>query len=194
MKKMKKEYVIALVVLIITAIGAIISVSYAIWSNIYSGTKTNQITTGTLVLVLDDSASAGINLTTAIPVSDADGLATTPYTFTLKNTGTNNAQYRIKLIDDEATYTSDGCSSNKLPWSNIKYSFAANGGSATTALLSTNSGILEEGVLNTGVTNSYTLRLWIDSAADNTIMGKHFNGKIEVDAIVQGKTDYTTGA
>lgn len=190
---LKKEYKLALAIIIITGIISIIAASFAIYKATKLGTKTNQIVTGTLILVLNDSTSTAINLTAAVPVTDSTGLTTTPYTFTLQNTGSNNSQYRIKLIEDETTYSSDGCTNNRLAWTNIKYSLSKNGATDIIGLLSDNSGIIDTGVINTGITNTYTLRLWVKDTATNEIMGQHFHGKIEVDAILAGKTNYTTG-
>ncbi len=194
-KEEKKEKKIALIVLLVCLVFIAIAVAYAMFSQIYLGEKTNQIQTGTLILDLDDSMGDGINLTDAVPVSDAVGLRNPSYTFTLKNIGSNNSQYRIKLVDDEAAYESDGCSSNRLQWSNIKYSFTKNESVTTMGLLSANSGVFDSGVLNAGddSKNTYTLTLWINSEATNEIMGKHFHGRIQVEAIVEGHTDYSTG-
>ena len=74
----------------------------------------------------------------------------------------------------------------------LNYSFMKDS-SSKIDLLSTNSGLLDTGMLAPGESKSYTLRLWISDTATNDVMGTHFHGKIQVKAIQEGHTDYDTG-
>ena len=179
----KKEDKLGLVVFIFSTIICLIAVSYAAWTQIFQGKKENKLDTATLILTLDESESNAISLTNAIPVTDDKGLTYDPYEFKIKNSGTTAANYRILLVNDTATYDSDGCENNKLEWSNIKYSFTKNSEVSTTGILGDTSGVLNIGTIEANDTDSYSLKLWIKSSATNEIMNNHFHGVIKVEAI-----------
>lgn len=185
-KTMKKEHVMALIVLILSSIACVFVVSYAFFNTAKLGNKVNQLRTGTLILTLDDASGSSINLTSAIPISDKEGLSSNGYSFKLKNIGTNGSKYRIRLINDKDYYLSDGCSENMLSWSNIKYAISKDG-VTTTGILADSEGIIDEDILEVNKTNSYSLRLWIKASATNEIMGQHFHSKIQIEAIAAEK-------
>ena len=87
-----KKKIIALAIALILLVGG----TYAWLTLTLTGTKTTRIEAGTLSLELTDEANA-ISMESALPMSDTEGLATTPYTFTLKNNGTINSEYTIYL-------------------------------------------------------------------------------------------------
>ena len=159
----------------------IIGGSYAWLSITKTGTKTNVIKAGSLNITLDDKLSNGILLENAVPISDANGLATEAYTFTLENTGSIDASYTIYL-DDEPLDNDVVRMQDKF----IKYSITKNDGAATTALLTTVGSnpnrAIDTGTISAKSTNNYTLRLWIDSSANNDVMGTVFSGRIRVSA------------
>lgn len=188
-KNTNKNLVAILVILIMLT--CVITGSTAIFLTIKNGQRINKLSTGTLILQLNEDK--GINLVTAVPMSDTKGMETTPYTFSIKNTGTVNAQYKISIIDDEEGYKEDGCTQNKLPWSNIKYELIKNNESLNPKIISKSDGVIDSGILNMLSINYYSLRLWIDSDSTNEIMGKHFHGKIKIEGIMEGHTNYITG-
>lgn len=159
----------------------IIGGSYAWLTLTKTGAKTNVIKAGSLNLTLDDKASSGILLENAVPMSDTNGLATDAYTFTLENKGSLDASYTIYL-DDEPLDNDVVRMQDKF----IKYSITKNDGAATTALLTTvgtnPNRAIDTGVITSNSTNSYTLRIWIDSSANNDVMGTVFSGRIRVSA------------
>lgn len=161
----------------------IISVSYAVWNQVFVGKKTNTIDTATLILTLDETDGNAISLTNSIPVSDQKGLTNKPYVFKVKNSGTISANYRLSLINDNDFYKLDNCAGSKLDWSNIKYSFQKNNEVATKGILKDTNGILNLGTIEPNQIDTYKLILWINSDATNEIMNQHFHGKIKVEAI-----------
>lgn len=190
-----KEKKTGIIVLAVALLLCITAISYAIFSFSKAGSKQSQVTTGTLIMELDESATNGISLPQAIPLSDAEGIALTPYKFKVKNTGTLNARYKIQLVDDEAVYTADGCTAKKLSHSKIKIAYTKNddNGTPTVQFLTMNNGEFELDTLTPGNTNTFTLRVWIDYNAGNEIMGQHFHGKLELKAIQEGQTNFDTG-
>ncbi len=179
----KKEHKLGMIVLVLSIFICLIAVGYAVWTRVFTGDKENSIDTATLILTLDESESNEISLIHTVPVSDEKGLTFKPYTFKVKNSGTIAANYRLKIVDNEELYESDGCSSKKLDWSNIKYSFKKNDEVATTGILEDIDGVLNIGTIDNGDTDTYSLILWIKSEATNEIMNQHFHGIIKVEAI-----------
>jgi len=175
----KKAYWSGLAIIMVTIL--VLGVSYAWLSLTLNGTKNNVIKAGTLALTLDDGTSVGISQLAALPISDDKGLELTPYTFSLENTGNIDSEYTI-YIDDQAM--EDG--ETAMPDTMIKLNLAKNNTSLKTSLLSGTgehpNRILDSGTIAPGEKFTYNLRLWIDSAADETVMGTTYRGMIRVEA------------
>ena len=186
-KKSQKQ-IIAIAFALVLVIGG----TFAWLTITLTGTKTTKLTAGTLALTLDESTSDGINITDAVPMSDTKGLATTAYTFSLKNTGSISSVYEISLTNEAIDSTA-----TRMSESFVKYSLTKNDGTATTALVSSLSKnasgnyILDSGTIASGTTNTYTLRVWIDSTAttsdinvttDGFTTGKVFSDRLSVNA------------
>lgn len=172
-----KKTVVALAAALVLLIGG----SFAWLTLTLTGTKTNVIKAGTLSLTLDDNATEGISITEGVPVSDSTGLTTTAYEFTLQNNGTIPSDFTI-YIDDVALEDDETRMADRY----IKYSLTKDDDVPVTALLNTlgtnPNRVLTQGNITAGTTNRYKLRLWIDSAADNAVMGTVFRGQIRVEA------------
>lgn len=182
----KKQKNLILLIIIMSFVG-VMTFSYAFFVYVKGGTKINKITTGTLILKLNESE--GINLIDSVPVTDSEGRTNDPYTFALENSGTLNSRYKIVVIQDEDDYVKDGCSDNRLSWNNIKYQLVKNGVASEPKILSNNSSVIDVGNLNAKETNMYSLRFWIDKDATNEIMGKHFHGRIKIEAVLDNNTN-----
>jgi hypothetical protein len=172
--KYKKEIIAMAIVLIL-----LISLSYAYFTLTLNGTKDVVVKSGTLSVTLDDSAASGITLENAQPISEEEGLQTTAYTFTITNNGTLISDYAIYL-DDVDLETGE----TRIDDSAIRYELIKNSTSLPSALLSTTgtnpNRIINSGTIATGVTDTYTLRVWIDYNAGNDSQGKVLRTKLRV--------------
>ncbi|MDO4341490.1 MAG: hypothetical protein Q4C44_01960, partial [bacterium] len=72
---------------------SLVGVSYAVFNGYASQSSTNSLTATCVELVF--SGENSVNLTNAYPISTAEGLKTTPYTFKIKNNCDNYMQYTI---------------------------------------------------------------------------------------------------
>lgn len=185
-KKKNKNYILLLVV--IAFIVVLIGGSYAWLKLSLDGGKYNIIKAGTLSLRLEEENEIGINEDVAIPVTDKKGLETEGYSFTLENDGKIVSNYTIYLDDVELSNGEE-----RIPDKALKYVLIKNGKSSNPALLNT-TGVnpnrkLDLGKLKPGEKNSYTLKVWIDYRADNSIMGKVFSTKLRVVASQEIKGD-----
>ena len=80
----KKKYIIISVIVILISVIALIGASYALLTITLEGDKKITLTAG--ILSVDFSEGDNINLDNMAPMSDTQGLKTTPYTFTITNT------------------------------------------------------------------------------------------------------------
>ena len=166
---------------------ALVAVSYAWLTLTIDKTSTNVLRAGTLSLVLDDTTSNGIKLEKAVPISDEKGKTGTEYTFTLQNKGTKAASYTIYL-DDVALEASE----KRMDGSKVKYQLTKNS-KETVALLNTLSDkVLDSGIIDGSTTNTYSLRVWIDSASETEVMGTILSKQLRVEATQAGTKTSTT--
>ncbi len=186
---MNKKIVIdtkSLIVVISAAIVAIlIGLSYS-WLGLTKNSNTvNKITAGNLELVLDDTTSKGIKLVNEVPRSYRQGMETKEYTFTLTNKN-STSNYSLSLKDLEKYSDEDGketviAAENRINDSKIRYILLKDGeeSSADKSKILTDRAI-DTGTIKKGQTISYTLRVWIDSRAENEVMGKIFNARLSL--------------
>ena len=81
-KKNKKIWIIGGLVLCLVAV---IGITFAFFSTGGTQEQTNILNSGCLNIELTD-ASSSINLTNTYPISDVEGVDTTSYDFTIRNT------------------------------------------------------------------------------------------------------------
>ena len=164
-----------LVALLVVALGVSVS-SYA-----YLRIQTSQVNSNVVktlkCLSISITGSNDINLTNAYAISDEEGKATTPYTFTVKNDCTTSVSATIKL---EAQ--SDSTINNNY----IRYTFNESSGTVTPATLGSSSKTLATNVtLGNMASKTYDLRLWIIESATYAQAGggKKYSGKIKIEAV-----------
>ena len=180
-KTTKQLFVLALVLVVL------LGGTYAWLTLQVTGEKTNVLRAGTLSLVLDDTTSEGIKLEKAVPISDEKGKTGTEYTFTLQNKGTKAASYTIYL-DDVALEASE----TRMDDSKVKYQLTKNSNEKVALLNTLSDKILDSGEIAGSTTNTYSLRVWIDSAAENEVMGTILYKELRVEATQAGTKTSTT--
>ena len=194
MKKEKTNLGLLLGVLVV-AVAITAGVSFALWQITLQQQTTNVITTGCLNLTLTDDTGA-IALNNAYPITDIEGAALMPYTFTIENTCAVATGYVINL---ETVSTGDKI----LPDQYIKTSLKAGSDEVFLGLLDT-SNVSSEKVIDTasaayklyqgsiagGETASFSLNLWMDydTPAIDEVMDASYQGKITVSATIQNST------
>ena len=93
---MKKKVLLFLLVLIVLI--SILGISYASW--LFTGKQRNFNTLGSKCFELTmTNESEGITLNKTYPISDEEGMKTTGYSFTIKNTCNTYATYEVNLED-----------------------------------------------------------------------------------------------
>ena len=172
----RKKYIIISVIVISISIIALIGTSYALLTMSIEGEKEISLTAG--ILKVDFSEGNNINLENAAPMSDNEGLKTTPYTFTITNTGNIDAYYHISLEEDI---------NNTLSNNYVKMKLTGTNGYDSGIIKVNNYGegtfeIRGEDVLEPEDSVTYTLYMWLDEEADNSAQGKIYQSKIVVES------------
>ena len=173
---MKNKKIIILIILILISILTLIGSSYALLTKTFTSKKLS-VEVGTLKVYFTEGNS--INLDNTKPMSDSDGLNTTPYTFTITNSGTIDSYYTISNEED---------TNNTLDTTYLKYKLVSNDGydSGIKKLKDIGTGtyrIVDERDLLKSKSVTYKLYLWIASDAGNDIQNKIYKSKIIVNSI-----------
>ena len=162
-KKSKKIRIIGGVVLCLVAV---IGITFAFFSTGGTQETANTFTSGCLNIELTD-ASASINLTNTYPISDVEGVDSTSYDFTVRNTCDTPTNYSINLESLNQV-------ANTLNANYIKVSLSSNTVDNVISKLSYNTSITPEldgayeaytlytASLGAYEEKTYHLKLWID--------------------------------
>lgn len=178
----KRQLTLTLVsILAVTLIS--IGSTFAMFTVSSKSAEYNVVKSGTLNISFDADSSSTIGLNGALPTSDSDGLAQTGNTFTITNTGSLTAEYTVSLQDDKDMITQDNCSDKQLDKGFIKYNIE---GTNIKLLSDSIDSTIISGSLKAGESKTFTLKLWIKEDATNEALGKHYHGKIVVDAAQEG--------
>ena len=183
--RLNRKYAILLVVALLIVFGIVMGVSYAFFTSTVAG-KEYVVNTGTLEISFEEKTNV-VNLQAARPMTNTEGLATTPYSFDVKNVGSLLTKYQVRLETDN---------SNTLPLEYVKISIYKNDTEylKPTKLSDLNSTlvIVDNGLINANDTDNYKVRLWIDINAGNDMMGKIFKAKVVIDAMQNVEDGFDT--
>ena len=170
-----KKKIIILIILILISILTLIGSSYALLTKKFTSKKLS-VEVGTLKV--DFTEGNAITMDNVVPMTDENGMNTTPYTFTITNSGTIDSYYTIYNEED---------SNNTLDTTYLKYKLVSNDGydSGIKRLKDISTGtyrIVDERALLKIKSVTYKLYLWIASDAGNDIQNKIYKSKIIVNS------------
>ncbi len=176
---MSKNKLIAIIVISVSVcVFLLLGTTFALFSKTLKGDKTVSIESGTLKIDFEEGDT--INLEDTGTLSDAEGLESNPYTFTITNSGDIKAYYTVSFQEDS--------DNNTLDTSFVKYKLTSDKGydSGIKVMKEVGSGtflVKDEDTLGTSTDDkkvTYTLRLWLSDTADNTAQGKMYKMKVLV--------------
>ncbi len=170
---MKDKKIIVLIVLILISIIALIGSSYALLTKSF---KSEKLSMQVGTLKVDFTEGNAITMNNAMPMTDENGMNTTPYTFTITNSGDVDAYYTVSNEEELA---------NTLDTNYLKMRLTGSDGydsgiKRLKDLGTSTYRIVDETSLATGKSVTYKLYLWISSDADNSIQDKVYKSKIVV--------------
>ena len=199
-KLFKHQLLIAVVsglAIVITMIGG----SYAIFSATSKADEYNVLMVGNLeISYVDTGAGFGdiLSLNGAYPISDNEGINSEPYRFSVANTGSITADFKIKILYDDAIIDEDGCEDNLLLQKYIKYKLDNEEPVLLSSKEASDYVIYQSSNLVSGSSEIHEIRIWIDEDAPNSVLGKHFHGKVVIESVQSGideanKVEYIIG-
>ena len=184
MKERLNKQHMTLVLGIICAVGLlVVGISYAWWRLSLVQDKANTAVSKCLKLELANQSNE-INLTNMYPISDEEGRALTPFTFTLKNTCSMAAKYTLNLEMLEGTTLNSNYLAVLVNNKDIKLLSSYN--TATTVINgSTESRTFDTGTLTPNMSKDYSISIWMDKSVtlSDDSQNKVFKSKVVVDAV-----------
>ena len=178
-KNNKKIYLTIIGILLLICLT--VAVSYAVWRIFLVQNNSSKLATSCFKVSLTDQDA--INLVDTIPITDSDGAALTPYTFTITNACDSYANYQVNL-ELLNTTTMTNMRAIKVMFDDGTPSLLAY--KETTEKTLTNASTaykLNIGYLDKKATATHKLRLWIDEAVDMNTKGVQ-NLKLEAKVTV----------
>ncbi len=178
-KNNKKIYLIIIGILLLICLT--VAISYAVWRIFLVQNNSNKLASSCFKVSLTDQDA--INLVDTIPITDSDGAALTPYTFTITNACDSYAAYQVNL-ELLNTTTMTNMSAIKVMLDDGTPSLLTT--KETTEKTLTNASTaykLNIGYLDKKATATHKLRLWIDEAVDMNTEGVQ-NLKLEAKVTV----------
>ena len=178
-KNNKKMYLTIIGILLLICLT--VAVSYAVWRIFLVQNNSSKLATSCFKVSLTDQDA--INLVDTIPITDSDGAALTPYTFTITNACDSYAAYQVNL-ELLNTTTMTNMSAIKVMFDDETPSLLTT--KETTEKTLTNASTaykLKTSYLDKKATATHKLRLWIDEAVDMNTEGVQ-NLKLEAKVTV----------
>lgn len=175
MKNKKNIKIAAIVLSIVLVVVALSTATYSLFYSESAASNQENYSTG-LLSITGTSKSDNISLTDALPMSDADGINSTPYIFTIKNVGNLDYKFDIKLLSTNSNIISPQYIKLKI-----------DDGAVTTLSALTNSVIKSNITLKAKESIDITIRAWLSINTPNSEIGKTFNSKLVAD----GQAVYT---
>lgn len=173
---MNKKKIMIIVSSIILVLAALFTTTYSLFYKEDVAANPSNYSTG-LLQIEATSLSDTISLDSALPMTDEEGIETTPYVFSIKNTGNVDYKFDVKLLST---------SSNTINSQYIKLKIDYDNPVVLSSL--TNSIIKSNVVVKAKESINITLRVWLSKDTPNTEIGKTFNSQIVID----GQSIYTS--
>ena len=122
-----------------------------------------------------------ISLDKFTPVTDAIGLSSPSYTFTVRNNTDKEVKYSIKLIANNKKIQHDNCENKQIPRELLKLSFRKDHQSPVAYVLSEfPNDIIYEDSLKPNSSEDYSIRLWAMNSNFTLDKTSHYHALIEV--------------
>lgn len=178
-KYYRKHMIKSIIIIIFLFAFAIVS-TYLIYNN-FSSKRERDIDTGEMEVVFHSEAGNKINLTKFTPVSDAVGLSSREYSFTVKNSTPNSVSYKIVLESNTNKINKDNCFSKMIPSELLKLSLRVDHQAPVAKILSEyQDNVLYADTLDANSEEDYSIRLWAINSDFVIDRDSHYHAIIKV--------------
>ena len=192
-KKLFKHQLLITAISVFGVVLAMVGSSFAFFASTSKADEYNVLKAGDFELSYVDTGDGYgdvLSLNGSYPISDAEGKNTNPYRFNITNTGTIAADFKIKLLYDEAIVQEDGCQDKLLLQQYVKYQFDNNEPVLLSSKELSDYTIYQVYNMAPGNSEIHEIRIWIDESAPNSVLAKHFHGKLVVEGIQSDDSIY----
>lgn len=180
MKNKKKEIKSRIISIIFMTVLLVVSTMYVYYPN-----KTNLVSALTFLRqntnndIYIEELSSGINLAEAYPITDEEGLETSPYQFKLVNTTNHDITYQLLFHNQLDEITNRDL--EPLAAKYLRYSIAGNDDLVVDTI--PDSEIIYTGTIQANSEITLEFRFWLGDSFDNDAIEKTYLGRIQVDEI-----------
>ena len=179
-QKYYRRHMIKSAIIIIFLLAFAIVSTYLIYHN-FSNARERDIDTGEMEVVFHGKEGNKINLTRFTPVSDAVGLSSTEYSFTVKNNTDSSVRYKIVLEENTKRMSKDDCINSTIPKELLKLSLRVDHQTPTAMILSEyQDNVLFEDTLDSNSEEDYSIRLWAINSDFVIDRNSHYHAIIKV--------------
>ena len=168
----------ALIICFILAIA--IFATHHIYYN-FQNERNTDYSSESLDITFHEETGDKVALTRVTPVTDAVGLSSQSYTFTIKNNMTIPVDYTIKLVDDLEMVFEDNCGEIEMPKDIIRVAIKSEEKTEIYTLSELEDGVLETDKIKPLDEEEYTIRVW--TTQNTTLQAgstRHYHGKIQI--------------
>lgn len=179
-QKYYRRHMIKSAIIIIFLLAFAIVSTYLIYHN-FSNARERDIDTGEMEVVFHGKEGNKINLTRFTPVSDAVGLSSTEYSFTVKNNTDSSVRYKIVLEENTKRMSKDDCINSTIPKELLKLSLRVDHQTPTAMILSEyQDNVLFGDTLDSNSEEDYSIRLWAINSDFVIDRNSHYHAIIKV--------------
>ena len=147
----------------------------------FQNERNTDYSSESLDITLHEETGDKVALTRVTPVTDAVGLSSQSYTFTIKNNMTIPVDYTIKLVDDLEMVFEDNCGEIEMPKDIIRVAIKSEEKTEIYTLSELEDGVLETDKIKPLDEEEYTIRVW--TTQNTTLQAgstRHYHGKIQI--------------
>ena len=147
----------------------------------FQNERNTDYSSESLDITFHEETGDKVTLTRVTPVTDAVGLSSQSYTFTIKNNMTIPVDYTIKLVDDLEMVFEDNCGEIEMPKDIIRVAIKSEEKTEIYTLSELEDGVLETDKIKPLDEEEYTIGVWTTQyttlQAGST---RHYHGKIQI--------------
>ena len=147
----------------------------------FQNERNTDYSSESLDITFHEETGDKVALTRVTPVTDAVGLSSQSYTFTIKNNMTIPVDYTIKLVDDLEMVFEDNCGEIEMPKDIIRVAIKSEEKTEIYTLSELEDGVLETDKKKPLDEEEYTIRVW--TTQNTTLQAgstRHYHGKIQI--------------
>ena len=147
----------------------------------FQNERNTDYSSESLDITFHEETGDKVALTRVTPVTDAVGLSSQSYTFTIKNNMTIPVDYTIKLVDDLEMVFEDNCGEIEMPKDIIRGAIKSEEKTEIYTLSELEDGVLETDKIKPLDEEEYTIRVW--TTQNTTLQAgstRHYHGKIQI--------------